>query len=298
MRLGIIGRGQAARALVPRWLAMGHTVAFWRTRADGPIADTPGAATSDPSSALTRDLAARPIDAIILAVSDSAIAEVAAALATRPSASTETWLHLSGVHPAEILRITPALPAHVGGLHPLVALANEADPAGAVAGLEGDAHALAIADALARDLGMTPILLTSAASRALYHAAAVTVAGQVTALFSQAMTLMQAAGIDPQAARSALQPLLLSAAKNLAKLTPQDALTGPVARGDESTIASHLAAIDALPDDVGIPIAAVYRRLARAGLELIGDRHSEAKNRALEAALADTPAVVRPASNR
>ncbi len=278
MRLGILGRGQAARALVPRWLAKGHTLAFWRTRLDGPVADTPGSIA----------------DVIIVAVSDSAIAEVASALATRPSASTETWLHLSGVHPADVLRVAPSIPAHVGGLHPLVALANDADPAGAVAGIEGDAHAIAIAEELARDLGMTPVRLSGTASRALYHAAAVTVAGQVTALFSQAMTLMQKAGLDPHTARSALQPLLLSAARNLANLAPEDALTGPIARGDASTIARHLAAIDALPSDIGNPIAAVYRGLARAGLDLVKGRHSETKNRAIEAALDSGP--IKPSS--
>jgi predicted short-subunit dehydrogenase-like oxidoreductase (DUF2520 family) len=284
MRLGIIGRGQAARALVPRWIAKGHTVTFWRTRLDGPVADTPW-------SIAATDI----IDVIIVAVSDSAIAEVAAALATRPSASTETWLHLSGVHPADVLRVAPSIPAHVGGLHPLVALANDADPTGAVAGIEGDAHALAIAEELARDLGMTPVLLAGTGSRALYHAAAVTVAGQVTALFSQAMTLMQMAGLDPKTARSALQPLLSSAARNLGKLAPQDALTGPIARGDASTIAHHLAAIDALPTDIGPPIAAVYRQLARAALDLVKDRHSDTTRRAIEAAL-DDPSPFKPSS--
>ena len=63
-----------------------------------------------------------------------------------------------------------------------------------VAGIEGDAHTIAIAEELARDLGMTPVRLSGTASRALYHAAAVTVAGGGDAggaVAQQALKLVQ-----------------------------------------------------------------------------------------------------------
>lgn len=262
-RLGVIGTGQAARALAPRWQANGHPLAFWRGRKDGPIAETP------------------PSDVLILAVPDSALAEVAAQLATRPSASAETWLHLSGVHQAAVLRVTPKTPAHVGGLHPLVALADGADPSGATAGLEGDAVSLPIARTLAEALGLVPLVLENANARALYHAAAVTVAGHATALFAQALTMMAHAGLAPDAARRALQPLLLSAAKNLATLPPERALTGPTARGDASTIARHLAALSPLDPS----LAATYRLLSHEALRLAQARLSPAQLDAITAAL-------------
>lgn len=264
--LGVIGTGQAAQALAPRWQANGHPLAFWRGRKDGPLAATP------------------PADVLVLAVPDSALPEVAAQLSTRPSATTETWLHLSGVHPAAILRVTPTTPAHVGGLHPLVALADGADPSGATAGLEGDAVSLPIAKTLAQAVGLVPLVLEDANARALYHAAAVTVAGHATALFAQALTMMASAGLAPDAARQALQPLLLSAAKNLATLPPERALTGPTARGDASTIARHLAALSPLDPS----LAATYRLLSREALSLAATRLSPEQRTALETALAQT----------
>lgn len=257
--LGVIGRGRAARALVPRWLDAGHGLAFWYGRADGPIEETPSAPPGQ-------------VDLLVIAVSDSALAEVAQRLAMRPTSPAETWIHLSGVHPASILRVSETVPAHVGGLHPLVALAEGSDPRGATAGLEGDEVSLPLCERLARDLGLNPVVLADPSSRALYHAAAVTVAGQATALFSQAIALMGAAKIPPETARAALQPLLVSAARNLGRLSPADALTGPIARGDVSTIQTHLAAIERLPAEVSGPIAETYRLLARAGLELVADR--------------------------
>lgn len=261
--LGVIGRGQAAKALVPRWQAAGHTIAFWRSRADGPLEETPHA----------------PV--ILLAVTDSALRDVAMALTTRQSASSETWLHLSGVHPARVLRGSTTLPAHVGGMHPLVALAEGADPTGATAGLEGDDTSLPIARALAEAVGLVPLILRDEDARALYHAAAVSVAGHATALFSQALAMMAAAGLDADQARGALQPLLLSAAKNLAALPPELALTGPTARGDASTIARHLTALDALPGD----LAATYRLLSHQALQLAAERLSDGQRQAILSAL-------------
>lgn len=266
LRMGLLGTGQAARALAPRWRDSGHPLAFWRGRGDGPLVETP------------------PADVLVLAVPDSALPEVAAQLATRPSAPTETWLHLSGALPAEILRISPTLPAHVGGLHPLVALAEGADPSGATAGLEGDDVSLPIARQLAEAVGLVPLVLANPAARALYHAAAVTVAGHATALFSQALAMMAQAGLGPEEARGALQPLLLSAAKNLATLPPERALTGPTARGDASTIARHLAALAPLDPS----LAATYRLLSREALSLAATRLSREQRTALETALAQT----------
>lgn len=265
MKLGVIGRGQAARALVPRWVAAGIELAFWHTRKDGPLESTP------------------PADVLVLAVSDSALREVATTLATRPQARHETWLHLSGVHPAAILRVSDSMPEHVGGMHPLVALAEGADPTGATAGIEGDNTSLPIAENLARAVGLNPIVLTDARARALYHAAAVSVAGHVTALFSQALAMMKAAGLAPDAAQRALQPLLLSAARNLASLAPAQALTGPSVRGDAATITTHLAALSALPLD----IAATYRLLSHEALTLAAPRLSDANIAAIAKALSE-----------
>ncbi len=269
-RLAIVGRGRAAAALVPRWQAAGYPIVDQRTRADGPIALLAAA------------------DVVIVAVSDGAIEEVARALAARPSAADELWLHLSGSRAAAILRVMGAdgvsRPRGVGGLHPLVALSGpDAALDGAVAGVEGDADAVVVAEALARAAGLAPVRLDPA-GKAAYHAAAVTVAGHATALFAQALTLMAAAGIGADDARRALQPLLRSAAENLAGGPPERVSTGPIVRGDVGTIAAHLAAADAL---AAPHVAATYRLLARTQLALVAERLAPATRAALVKLLDD-----------
>jgi predicted short-subunit dehydrogenase-like oxidoreductase (DUF2520 family) len=226
-------------------------------------------------------------EVLVLAVPDGVIGDVAEALARRAEAADEVWLHLSGVNAASALRVAGAKhpPRAVGCLHPLVALAPGADPSGAVAGIEGDAEAVAIAERLARDAGLVPHAIP--AERALYHAAAVSVAGHATALFAQAMSLLEAIGFSRDAARGALQPLLASACDNLARGTPEAVITGPVSRGDAGTVERHLAALAAHGDE---DVVAVYRALAREALKLSRAALSEAQIANLERALAELKA--------
>lgn len=245
MRLAIVGRGRAASALVPRWVAAGHVIVDQRARGEPPI----------------EGLAAAEV--VVVAVSDGAIAEVARRLVGRASTPDEAWIHLSGSLPSSVLRVSAVAPRAVAGLHPLVALTGGSTGAlDAIAGVEGEPEAFVIAERLARDVGLSPVRV-DARSKLAYHAAAVTVAGHATALFAQAMTLMASAGIGPEDARRALQPLFASAARNLTLGPPEAVSTGPIVRGDVATIAGHLAAI-ADPH-----IRGTYRLLARSQLGLV-----------------------------
>lgn len=235
MKLVVIGNGRAASALVPIW-SQRHDVVVCTRQGEVPAADV-----------------------VIFAVPDGAIAEVVRRLDPRASTPTETWLHLSGIHAAALLR--PSRARAVACLHPLVALGAGVDPSGAIAGIEGEATALPIAQQLARDAGLVPHEIP--ADRALYHAAAVTVAGHATALFAQAMRLLEAAGFERDVARAALQPLMQSAVTNLRRGPPEAVITGPITRGDAATVQRHVQALAAHPEAL-----AVYRLLADEALHL------------------------------
>ncbi len=197
-------------------------------------------------------------------------------------------MHLSGVHAAGVLRASEdgtglvrvprrcRLPASAGG-----ADAGRRRSTGAIAGIEGEAAAVVVAERLALDAGLVPHAIP--AERALYHAAAVSVAGHATALFAQAMSLIEAAGLGPDAARRALQPLFASAAANLARGAPADVITGPVSRGDVATVVRHLEALEAHGDR---DVLAVYRALGRDALRLSAGRLEAAVVAELSAVLA------------
>ncbi len=251
-RYGVLGRGRAGGAIAPI-VAEEAALAWWWSLGDD------GAPSALPA-----------VDVVILAVPDGAIEAAARSLVDRPGADGEIWLHLSGSRPGRVARVDPRVPAHVGCMHPLVALTGVPDRAhlaGATAGIDGEAGALAAAEALGRALGLIPRRLEGDA-KPLYHAAAVTVAGHAVALFAQACAMLERAGFSAGAARAALQPLMRGAVDNLAERAPAEAITGPLTRGDVATIEGHIAQLDGADDPT---LAATYRQLATTALGLSAD---------------------------
>jgi len=107
---------------------------------------------------------------------------------------------------------------------------------GAGAAVAGSTPAArAFAEQLAADLGMTAIEVPDE-DRAAYHAAASIASNFLVTLEAAAEQLL---GHD----REVLAPLVRATVENWAALGPERALTGPIARGDEATVARQRAAV-------------------------------------------------------
>jgi len=101
----------------------------------------------------------------------------------------------------------------------------------------------AVAERLATALGAAPFTVDDS-RRAAYHAAASLASNLVLAVLDAAEQLADAAGIRPDEARSLLAPLARRTVENWVVDGAHDALTGPVARGDEHTVIRQRAAVD------------------------------------------------------
>jgi predicted short-subunit dehydrogenase-like oxidoreductase (DUF2520 family) len=183
-------------------------------------------------------------DLVLLCVPDQAIAEVAQRLPPGP------WVaHVSGATPLS------SLAPHVRrfGLHPLQTFtrtrgAEQIDGAWAAVTAETD-EARARAWWLADRLGVRAFDLRDD-RRVLYHAGAAMASNFLVTLYRSASLLLERAGAPPEA----LIPLMRRTIENGFDLT------GPIARGDWSTVDAHLATIHAeLPD-----LEPLYRALAQA----------------------------------
>lgn len=234
----------------------GERVTLWsRREATGAVADAVNGART-----------------ILLAVPDDAIADVATELAERGAVDADqVVLHLSGLHGARALRSLESSGAALGSWHPLQAISEPETAAarwrGAVAAVEGDARAMEEASRLSRLLGLEPVALTAEAKVA-YHAGAVIASNYVVALAAMASRLAEGAGISAELAARMYLPLTQGAVANLARQSPADALTGPVRRGDMSTIHAHLEALGAEDRVVYAKLGLEALRLARmAGLD-------------------------------
>jgi predicted short-subunit dehydrogenase-like oxidoreductase (DUF2520 family) len=134
-----------------------------------------------------------------------------------------------------------ALAPHEGfSLHPLMTVtADGARFAGAGAAIAGATpRALQLAKQLAHALGLRPVEVSDR-DRAAYHAAASIASNFLITLEAAAERLARSAGAD----RELLVPLVRATVENWAALGAERALTGPVARGDEATVARQRAAI-------------------------------------------------------
>jgi predicted short-subunit dehydrogenase-like oxidoreductase (DUF2520 family) len=188
-------------------------------------------------------------EAIVLCVPDSQVRAAAGVVA----GAAPLVGHTSGAAPLTVLEPAARAGARTFGLHPLQTFAHGEQAArfhGAGCAVAGsDAHAVAAAAALARRLGMVPFELDDA-DRAAYHAAASIASNFVVTLEHAAERVAGAAGLDPERARELLSPLVRATVENWSALGPERALTGPVARGDELTVAAQRTAVAAATPDL------------------------------------------------
>jgi predicted short-subunit dehydrogenase-like oxidoreductase (DUF2520 family) len=191
--------------------------------------------------------ACRRAGAALLCVPDSAIAAAAASIV--PAIPPLRLVgHASGAHGLEALGAARAAGAETFTLHPLQTLPDgESALAGAACAVGGStAEALAFAEALATALGMHPFAVADE-DRAAYHAAASMASNLLVALEESASELLGRITTDD--AHELLAPIVLRTAANWAA-RGGEALTGPIARGDEDTVARHRAAIGELAPEL------------------------------------------------
>ena len=199
---------------------------------------------------------ADPRDAgvVLLAVPDAEIARAAAAVTPGPLVG-----HCSGA-----TTLGPLAPHEAFSLHPLAPVTADTETlAGAGCAVAGSTpRALEAATGLAQRLGMTPAHVADA-DRAAYHAAASLASNFLTTLEGAAERLAATAGVE----RPLLVPLVRAAVENWARLGAEEALTGPIARGDEATVARQRDAVaERTPELIGLwdALAEQTRELAGA----------------------------------
>ncbi len=88
------------------------------------------------------------------------------------------------------------------------------------------------------------VQVISARDKEKYHAGAVFVSNHVAALMEIGTSLLQECGFERERAEQVLQPLFLNNCQGIARDGVTEALTGPVERGDVSTVAKHLGCLE------------------------------------------------------
>lgn len=263
----LVGAGPVATALAGALRLGGVPVlGLWGRRP--PAARAAGAAAGVAAFSSAPPDILLEAEVVLLAVRDSAIAEVAQMLVgTGLVNKRHVLLHCAGASSAhELMSGVKDTVGGIGTMHPLQAIADGRAAMrtlkGTVFGVEGDDAGRAMAAQLVTAIGGIVLGLDSS-RMAAYHCAAAFASNYVVSAIDAAAQVLAGAGVSPSQAAQALVPLAEGALRNVANNGTTDGLTGPVRRGDSATIQRHLDALREHPD-----LAQLYRALARHAVEI------------------------------
>ncbi len=281
MSLSIIGAGRVGRALGKLLHRRGWRIGAVVTRSTkNARAAVKFIGAGKPHGKLTPTIFSA--DMILLTTPDSAIAATSAKLANMArgfavSASRRNQsgspasalrgkivLHTSGAIDSLALAPLARCGASIGSMHPFQTFSARGIPdlRGVTFTVEGDPLAVRMARRIARQLGGIPIQIPASAKPA-YHAAGGFAAAHVLALIEGGTQLLVALGFPRKGAQRGLLRMARQIFLNLETLGPQATWSGPVSRGDFSTVAKHMAALKQFAPEFSAAHAAMLLLSAR-----------------------------------
>jgi len=242
LRVGIIGVGRVGATLGAVLGRAGHHLTGASAVSEASLQRAalmlPGVPVKQPQEVLAA------ADLVLLTVPDDVLPGLVAGLsATGTPLEGRLVAHTSGSHGIAVLAPATRLGALPLALHPVMTFTGRPDDVDRLAGVSFGVTApeslRLVAEALVIEMGGEAVFIDEA-SRGLYHAALASAANHLVTLVVQAAELLGVAGV-PDPARM-LAPLLSAALDNALRLGDAG-LTGPVARADAETVASHLDAL-------------------------------------------------------
>lgn len=263
-RVFVIGPGHVGRGLFRAFRASGVDVVGLHGKHPSGVATSTGKIPADAARA----------NVVIVCVRDSqldeTIEEVIGAANDGRIARDTVILHTSAIAEPEGLAALSEAGFPGGTFHPLVPFSDPEIAAEMLRkgwiGIDGENAAKNASRRLAGHVGAR-VLEIPPGKKAAYHAAAVIASNFPVVLASVAGHLLHEIGIPDASAYQAVESLMSGALANMKQTLPDDALTGPIMRGDAETVGKHLRAVQ------GHGTASeVYRALSAAAIEIARGR--------------------------
>lgn len=219
-------------------------------------------------------------DVVWIAVPDDVILQVAQQLADRQSWRGRIVFHSSGALTSEQLAPLRKQGARVASVHPGMTFVRSSVPrmAGVAFAIEGDAAATRLAREIVERLDGKSYSINKR-SKVLYHVFGSFASPLVIALMASLERVGLAAGIAPGKIKTMMVPLLWQTLRNYLKHDAASAFSGPLERGDVTTVRKHLAGLKAVPE-----AREVYVALARAAVKNLPVKNRLQLQRALATA--------------
>ena len=276
-RIGFIGAGVLGSGLALALCRLSHEVCAVSSRSRG-SADALAARIPGCGAYATAQEVVDHSDLVFITTPDAAISPVAASVRWR---NGQEVVHCCGASGRDILQVAAEQGARTGAFHPFQTFAGLESPDQAVTRLSGVTFAISAEEGLEAFLsGLAEALDGRAVTmddqvRSLYHASAVLSCGYLVTLLQAAVEVWQAAGFSEEEGLDAVVTVSRATLENVARLGPKAGVTGPLVRGDFTTVTRHLAAlVSAKPEAAGLYASLTHQSLPLAreiGLDADGE---------------------------
>jgi predicted short-subunit dehydrogenase-like oxidoreductase (DUF2520 family) len=268
--ISFVGAGALASGLAKLLNAQGFTIAEIVSRSS-PASKRKAAvlAQSVGAASATVESAKLGCDVLWLAVPDEAVEGVSRTLAGR-CPLPPVVMHGSGALSSQALAALAERGVQTASAHPMMTFVAGEPPSltGAWFALEGSPAAVRVARLLAKKLGAKSFTIKPG-NKTLYHAFGAMLSPMLATELEAAESLGRRAGISVREVRRIMEPIVLRTVQNVLRNGARQSFSGPLARGDVSTVASHLEALG------GSPEADVYRALMEYALEMLPVKRSD-----------------------
>ncbi|MGB7982299.1 MAG: DUF2520 domain-containing protein [Candidatus Nanopelagicales bacterium] len=239
LAVGVIGMGRAGAPLSAALARAGHPIVGVHAVSERSRARAEQYLPGAPLRSAAQVLA--DADLVLLTVPDDVLPTLVAGLAETEAITPGQFLvHASGRFGTAVLEPATRLGALPMALHPVMTFTGSRVDIDRLAGCPFAVTApmvlRPVAEALVVEMGGDPMWIAEEA-RPLYHAALASGANHLVTLVAQTLDLLAHAGVADPA--GLVRPLLSAALDNVLAMG-DEALTGPVARGDAGTVAAHL----------------------------------------------------------
>jgi predicted short-subunit dehydrogenase-like oxidoreductase (DUF2520 family) len=262
-----VGTGRVARALGRRLRELGWSIGAVTGRS---LASARGAVHAIGGGQAFGMPTAKILNSklILILTPDSAIAAVAKNLSAMGGGGWrgKIVLHASGSLDFTVLKPLADQGASTGSMHPIQTFSDQNTPdlSQILFGIDGAPAAVQMARKIIRQMDGVAVRL-SGTNKAAYHAAGLFACGFILVLMETGTRLLMSQGFKRRQALRALLPLARQTLDNLERVGPHATWTGPLSRGDFSTVERH---VQALAAD-GAEYLETYRALSRLTAKLL-----------------------------
>ena len=267
IRVAIVGPGRVGMALGRRFAAAGVRVLGYVGRSEA-SAQRACEFVGEGRPLALAELAAAHV--VMFCVSDPSLRDaVSAAVAAAQPRSCSLWIHTSARFDLAVFEPLATKGVRIGALHPIAPFPDAESGASSLLGkpalLIADPRARRLLATLVDRLGMRAMWCQPGGDPLIYHAACALAANGLTALRAAVdAAFAHSNRLSSEDAGVAADALMRAALDACLALGPQNALSGPVLRGDAETLRLHRKALR-LEDPA---IDAVYAAVMTAAIPL------------------------------